>query len=62
MQNTYRVLVAKTWQKQHLGPMQRLEYNIKIELEETGWGWNYLAQDRDKSEAAVKMVLEIGVP
>jgi len=42
--------------------MQRLEYNIKIELEETGWGWNYLAQDRDKSQAAVKMVTELGVP
>jgi hypothetical protein len=27
--------------------MQRLKYNIKIELEETGWGWNYLAQDTE---------------
>jgi hypothetical protein len=42
--------------------MQRLEYNIKIQLEETGWGWNYLAQDRDKLQAAVKMVIELGVP
>jgi len=42
--------------------MQRLECNIKTELEETGWGWNYLAQDRDTSQAAVKMVLELAVP
>jgi hypothetical protein len=42
--------------------MQRLEDNIKIKLEETGWGWNYLAQDRDKSQAAVKKVTELGVP
>jgi hypothetical protein len=48
---TYRVLVGKTDGKRPLGgPRRRCEDNIKMNLQEVGWGtmdWIALAQDRE---------------
>jgi hypothetical protein len=47
----YRVLVGKPEGKRPLGrPRLRWEYNIKMNLQEVGWGgidWTDLAQNRD---------------
>jgi hypothetical protein len=47
----YRVLVGKPEGNRPLGkPRRRWEYNIKMELQEVGFGgmdWIELAQDRD---------------
>jgi len=45
--------------------MQRWEDNIKMELQEAGWGdidWNALAQDRDRWQALVHVVMNLQVP
>jgi len=48
----YRVLVGKPEGKRPLGrPRLRWEYNIKLNLQEVGWGdtdWIDLAQNRDR--------------
>jgi hypothetical protein len=47
----YRVLVGKPQGKRPLGrPRHRWENNIKMALQEVGWGmdWIDLAQDRDR--------------
>jgi hypothetical protein len=37
--NTYRILVGKTEGKRPLGrPRSRLEYDIKMDLRDIGWG------------------------
>jgi len=44
---------------------QRWEDNIKMELQEAGWGdidWNALAQDRDRWQALVHVVMNLRVP
>jgi hypothetical protein len=46
-------------------PRQRWVDNIKMDLEEIGWGgvdWIGLAQDRDKWRALVNTVLNLRVP
>jgi hypothetical protein len=42
-----------------------VEENIKIYLEEIGWGgvnWLHLAQDRDQKWALLNMVMNLRVP
>jgi hypothetical protein len=64
--NTFSLLVAKPEGKRPLGrPRHRWVDNIKMDLEETGWGgvdWIGLAQDRDKWGAHVNVVMNLWVP
>ena len=46
-------------------PRRRWEDNIKMDLEEVGWGcgdWMELAQDRDRWQALVSTVRNLRVP
>ena len=62
----YRVLVRKPEGKRPLGkPRRRWENNIKMDLQEVGYGgmdWIELAQDRDKWLALVNTVMNFRVP
>jgi hypothetical protein len=62
----YRVLVRKPAGKRPLGrPKGRWEYNIKVDLHEVGCGgmdWIELAQNRDRWQALVKVVMNFQVP
>jgi hypothetical protein len=62
----HRVLVGKPEGKEPLGrPRGRWEDNIKIDLQEVGWGrgdWMELAQDRDRWPELVGKVREFRVP
>ena len=62
----YRVLVGKPEVKRPLGrPRCRWEDNIKMDLQEMGFGvmdWIELAQDRDRWRAFVNAVMKIQVP
>jgi hypothetical protein len=62
----YRVLVGKPVGKRPLGrPRHRWEDNIKMDLQEVGWGdmdWIDLAQDRGRWLALVNMIMDILVP
>ena len=58
----YRILVGKTEGKRSLGiHRRRLKYNIKMVLQEIGWGmnWTDLAQDRDRCRALVNVVMNL---
>jgi len=61
----YRVLVGKSEGKRPLGrPWLRWEDNIKMVLQEVGWGgvdWIELAQDRDRWRARVNEVMDLRV-
>jgi hypothetical protein len=65
--NAYRLLAGKPEGKRSLGrPRRRWVDNIKMDLEEIGWGgedWIGLAQDkdkwRDKWRALVKAVMNL---
>ena len=57
----HRVLVGKP----EVRPRCRWEDNIKMDLQEVGWGcgdWMELAQDRDRWRALVNTVRNLGVP
>jgi hypothetical protein len=45
-------------------PRRKWEDNIKMDLQEVGWGvnWIELAQDRDRWRALVNAVMNLGVP
>jgi hypothetical protein len=45
-------------------PRRRWENNIKLDLQEVGWGmyWMNLAQDRDRWRALVNAVMNFRVP
>jgi hypothetical protein len=45
-------------------PRRRWEDNIKMDLQEVGWGmdWILLAQDRDSWRALVNAVMKLRVP
>jgi hypothetical protein len=62
----YRILVEKLERKRPLGrPMRRWEDNIKMDLQEVGYGgmdWIWLIQDRDRRPAIVNMVMNHRVP
>jgi hypothetical protein len=62
----YGVLVGKREGKRPLGrPRHRWEDDIKMDLQELGWGgmdWIELTQDRDKCWALVNAVTNIQVP
>jgi len=61
----YRVLVGKPEGKRTLGrPRRRWEDNINMDLQEVGWGgdWMELAQDRDRWRALVNTVMNFRVP
>jgi hypothetical protein len=62
----HRVLVGKPKEKRPLGrPRRRWEDNIKMDLQEIGWGrgeWMELAQDRDRWRALVGTVRDFRVP
>jgi hypothetical protein len=62
----YRVLVGKPEGKRPLGrPRHRWEDNIRMDLQEVGWGCEDcigLAQDRDRWQALVSAVMNLRVP
>jgi hypothetical protein len=62
----YRVLLGKPEGKRPLGrPRRRWEVNIKMGLQEVGYGgmdWIGLAQDRDRWRALVNAVMNLWVP
>jgi hypothetical protein len=59
----YRVLVEKPEEKRPLGrPRGRWEDNIKMDLQEVGFGgvgWIGMAQDRDRWRAIVNAVINL---
>ena len=61
-----RVLVGKPEGKRPLGrPRHRWEDNIRTDLQEVGGGcgdWMELAQDRNRWQALVSMVMNLRVP
>jgi len=62
----YRVLVGKREGERPLGrPRSRWEDNIKMDLQEVGFGgmdWIDLAQHRDRWRALVNAVMNLRVP
>jgi hypothetical protein len=62
----YRVLVGRPEGKRRLGrPRRRWEYNIKMDLKETGIdgaNWIRLARDRVRWRAFVNTVMNLRVP
>jgi len=63
---SYGILVGKPDGKRVLGrPQHRLEDNIRMELQEVGWGgmdWIGVAWDRDRWRALVNLVMNLWVP
>jgi len=62
----YRVLVGKLEGKRPMGrPRRRWENNIKMDLQEVGFGgmdWIELVQDRDRWRAIVTAAMNLRVP
>jgi hypothetical protein len=61
----YRILVGRPEGRQPFErPRRRCEDNIKMDLEEVGWGmdWIELAQDRGRWQAVVNAVMNLRVP
>jgi hypothetical protein len=62
----HRVLVGKPEVKRPLGrPRHRWEDNLKMDLQEVGGScgdWMEVAQDRDRWQALVGMVMNLQVP
>ena len=62
----YRVLVGRPEGRRPLGrPRHRWEDNIKMDLQEVGWGgmdWIDMAQDRDRWRVLVNAVINLRVP
>ena len=64
--SAFKILTGKPTGKRHLGrPMRRWEYNIRMDLEETGinaGNWVDSAQDRNYWRALVNAALDLRVP
>jgi hypothetical protein len=62
----YKILVVRLEGRRPLGrPRLRWEDNIKMDLQEVGWGdmdWIDIAQDRDRWRALVSAVMNLRVP
>jgi hypothetical protein len=61
----YRILMGRPEGRRPLGrPRRRWKKNIKIDLQDLGWGmdWIELAQDRDRWRAVVNEVMNLRVP
>ena len=61
----HRFLVGKPEGKRpFVRPRRRWENNIKMDLQEVGWGgdWMELAQNRDSWRALVNMVMNLRFP
>jgi hypothetical protein len=61
----YRILVERSEGRRPLGrPRGTWEDNIKMDLQEVGWGMDLiqLAQDRDRWRALVNAVMNLRVP
>jgi hypothetical protein len=62
----YRVLVGRPEGRRPLGrPRRRWKDNIKMDLQEVGWGdvdWIDMAKDRDRWRALVSAVMNLRVP
>jgi hypothetical protein len=61
----YRILVGRPEGRRPLGrPGSRWEDNIKMYLQDVGWGmdWIELAQDRDRWHAVVNPAMNLRVP
>jgi hypothetical protein len=62
----YRILVGRPEGRRPLGRLRcRWENNIKMDLQEVGWGsmdWIDMAQDRDRWRALVNAVMNLQVP
>jgi hypothetical protein len=63
---TYRILVGRPEGRRPLGrTRRRWEDNIKMYLQEVGWGgmdWIDMAQDRDRWRAVVSAAMNLRVP
>jgi hypothetical protein len=60
----YRILVGRSEGRRPLGrPRRRWENNIKMDLQDVGWGMNWieLAQDRDRWRSIVNAVMYLRV-
>jgi hypothetical protein len=64
--SAYRILVGRPEGRRTLGrPRRRRDDNIKMDLQEVGWGgmdWIDMAQDRDRWRALVSVVMNLRVP
>ena len=63
--SAYKILVGKPEGKRLLGrPKRRWEDDIKMDLQDVGWGMNGIdqAQDRDKWQAVVDGAMNLRVP
>jgi hypothetical protein len=61
----FRIFVGRHEGRRSLGrPRRRWEDNIKMDLQEVGWGmaWIELARDRDRWWALVNAVMNLRVP
>jgi hypothetical protein len=62
----YRILVGRPEGRRPLRrPRRRWQDNIKMDLQEVGWGgmdWIEMAQDRDRWPAFVNAVMKLQVP
>jgi hypothetical protein len=61
----YRIFVGRPEGRRPLGrPRYRWEDNIKMHLQEVGWGMNWidLAQDRDRWRAVMNAVMNLLIP
>jgi hypothetical protein len=62
----YRILMGRPEGRRPLErPRRRWKDNIKMDLQEVGWGgidWIDMAQDRDRWRAVVNAVMNLRVP
>jgi hypothetical protein len=61
--HAYRVLVGKPEERRELGKQTQMGDNIKIDVQEVGWGmdWIDLAQNRDRFQAFVNVIMKLRV-